>query len=260
VNFNGKRILVTGSTMGIGRATAECFHSAGAAVAINGRTGKAVAQAIAEIGAKGGKDRLVAAPADLGTEAGCHACVAAAVGALGGLDCLVNNTGICPLAHLRDVTEAHWDEVMAVNLTSAMLCTQAALPALRQVHGNVVMVASAAGLIAGPTDSFVYAISKAAMIGMTKALALELAPENIRVNAVCPGYINTPMVRAENEASGGQIERFISRAVPLRRIGSMEECASIILYAASSTAGYCTGSILVDDGGLMANGSWGGKA
>lgn len=260
MNFSGKRILVTGSTMGIGRTTAECFHSAGARVAINGRTAKAVTQAIAEIGEKGSSDRLVAAPADLGTQAGCHSCVETAIAALGGLDVLVNNAGICPLAHLTDITESHWDQVMAVNLNSAMFCTLAALPALRAAHGNIVIIASAAGLMAGPTDSFVYAISKGAMIGMTKALALELAPENIRVNAVCPGYINTPLVRAENEATGGLIERFISRAVPLQRVGTMEECVSIILYAASDEAGYCTGSILVNDGGCMANGSWGGKS
>jgi NAD(P)-dependent dehydrogenase (short-subunit alcohol dehydrogenase family) len=92
---------------------------------------------------------------------------------------------------------------------------------------------------------------------MTKTLALELAPDNVRVNCLCPGYIDTPLVRAENEATGGQINRFISKSTPLGRIGTVRECASSILYLASSEASYCTGTILVNDGGCAANGSWG---
>ncbi len=253
MNFKGKKILVTGSTTGIGRGAAEMFLEAGATVVINGRTDAAVAKAVTELG-----PRALPVAGDVATVAGCCDVVQRAIAALGGLDCLVNNVGICPLSRLMDVTEEHWDQVIDVNLRSALFCTKFALPTLRQSNGNVVMVASVGGITAGPTDSFVYAISKGAMIQMTKGLALELAPSNVRVNAVCPGYIDTPMIQAENEATNGQIHEFIRNVVPLRRIGTVREIASAILYLASDYASYAIGTILVYDGGCAANASWGG--
>ena len=252
--LEGKRVLVTGSTNGIGYGGAQLFLEAGARVAVNGRSPEAVGKTIAALGG----EQLVGAPGDLRTVGGCREVVRTAIEALGGLDCIVNNVGICPLAYLMDVTEEHWDEVMDVNLRSAFFCTQAALPALRSTRGNVVMVGSIAGLCAGPTDSFVYAISKGGLINMTRALALELAKDGVRVNCVCPGYTDTPMVRAEDQATGGQIFRFIERSVPLGRLCSVRECASAILYLASDEAAYVTGTILVNDGGCTANSGWGG--
>lgn len=254
MDFSGKRVLVTGSTMGIGRGAAEMFLEAGATVAINGRSRDSVAQVVAELASP----RAVPVPGDVHTVAGCRSIVTDALARLGGLDVLVNNVGICPLRYMMDVTEEHWDEVIAVNLRSAFFCTQFALPELRRSRGNVVMVASVAGLAAGPTDSFVYAISKGALVNMTRGLAIELAPEGIRVNAVCPGYIDTPMIQAENAATAGQVHAFISRATPLGRVGSVRECAGSILYLASGLAAYCTGTLLVNDGGCIAAGSWGG--
>lgn len=254
MNFSHKRVLVTGSTMGIGRGAAEMFLEAGATVAINGRQPAAVAQSVAELATP----RALEVAGDLGTVEGCRSVVGRAAERLGGLDVLVNNVGICPLSYLMDVTEEHWDQVMAVNLRAAFFCTQFALPELRRSRGNIVMVASVAGLAGGPTDSFVYAISKGGLINMTRGLALELAADWVRVNAVCPGYIDTPMIQAENAATGGQVHAFIRSATPLRRLGSVRECASSILYLASELAGYCTGAILVNDGGCIAAGSWGG--
>jgi NAD(P)-dependent dehydrogenase (short-subunit alcohol dehydrogenase family) len=254
MDFQGKRVLVTGSTMGIGRTAAEMFLEAGAAVAINGRSPETVAKVVGEFRT----ERAVAAAGDVSTVEGCRAIVCAATGLLGGLDVLVNNAGICPLAYPMDVTEEHWDLVMAVNLRAPMFCTIAALPALRESKGNIVMVASVGGLCAGPTDSFVYAISKGALINMTRTLALELVSDGIRVNAVCPGYIDTPMVQAENAATGGQIYDFVDRTVPMGRIGTLRECASGILYVASDAATYMTGSVFVNDGGCAAASSWGG--
>jgi len=256
MDFSGKRVLVTGSTSGIGRAAAEMFHAAGAHVAINGRTPEAVSNAIREIG---GDNRLVSAHGDVGTTRGCEAVVAAAIEVLQGLDCLVNNVGIGPLSRMTEVTEAHWDEVIAANLRSAMFCTKAAVRALRASKGSIIMVSSAAGLMAGPTDSFVYSVSKAGLVGMARSLALELAADNVRVNCVCPGYINTPFLQAENEATDNSINRFVQASTPLGRMGTVRECASAILYFASDGAGYCTGSTLVNDGGCYANASWGTK-
>ena len=254
MNFNGKRVLVTGSTTGIGRGAAEMFLEAGATVAVNGRKDEVVAQAVRELGSS----RALGVAGDVGTVAGCERVVGHAIELLGGLDVLVNNVGICPLSYMMDVTEDHWDEVIAVNLRSALFCSKFALAALRRSRGNIVMVASVAGLCAGPTDSFVYAISKGGLVNMTRGLAIELAPDAVRVNAVCPGYIDTPMISAENAATGGQVHAFIRNTTPLRRLGSVRECASSILYLASDLAGYCTGSILLNDGGCVAGGSWGG--
>jgi len=254
MDFSGKRVLVTGSTMGIGRTAAEMFIEAGASIAINGRKADTVTATIAELATS----RAVPAPGDLGTLEGCRDVVHRAVERLGGLDVLVNNAGICPLNYLMDVTEEHWDQVIAVNLRSAFFCSQAALPALRRSGGNIVMVASVAGLAAGPADSLIYAISKGGLVQMTRGLAVELAPDGVRVNAICPGYIDTPMIQAENAATGGQVSAFVSKTTPLGRLGTVRECAASILYLASSLAGYCTGTLLVNDGGCMAAGSWGG--
>jgi NAD(P)-dependent dehydrogenase (short-subunit alcohol dehydrogenase family) len=254
LDLSGKRVLVTGSTTGIGRGAAEMFLEAGAIVAINGRKASVVEEAVGEMGGK----RLVAVPGDVGTVAGCRAIVDRAVAGLGGLDVLVNNAGICPLAYPMDVTEEHWDTVMAINLRAPLFLTRYSLPELRKSKGNVVMVASAAGLAAGPTDSFVYAVSKGGLVNLTRALAVELAPEGVRVNALCPGYIDTPMVQEENAATHGQIYEFINRSVPMERVGTVRECASSIVYRAAPEASYCTGAILTNDGGCLANGSWGG--
>ncbi len=254
MDFSGKRVLVTGSTMGIGRGAAEMFLAAGAMVAINGRKEAAVAAAVAELATS----RAVAVPGDVHTVAGCSGIVTRAIEALGGLDVLVNNVGICPLSYLMDVTEEHWDEVIAVNLRAAYFCSKFALPELRRSRGNIVMVASIAGLTAGPTDSFAYAISKGGLVNMTRGLAIELAPDGVRVNAVCPGYIDTPMIQAENAATGGQVHDFIRRATPLGRVGTVAEGASSIVYLASELASYCTGTILSNDGGCSAAASWGG--
>ena len=134
LDFTSKRVLVTGSTMGIGRGAVEMFLESGAQVAVNGRNPDTVATAIEEMGEKG----LVAAPGDVGTIEGCRAVVDAAIAGLGGLDVLVNNTGICPLARVGEITEEHWDEVINVNLRSALFCAKFAMPELRKSKGNVV--------------------------------------------------------------------------------------------------------------------------
>ena len=253
MDFSGKRVLVTGSTTGIGRGAAEMFHAAGARVAINGRNPETVARTISEMGGDG----LVAAPGHVGSVEGCSKIVDAAVRALGGLDCLVNNVGIGPVGRMMDISEAHWDETIAVNLRPALFCTKAALPALRASQGSVVMISSMCGLVAGPPDGLVYSVTKAGLVAMTKSLAIELAPDNVRVNCLCPGYIDTPMVQAENRLTEGQLYRAVSEFTPLGRIGTVRECASAILYLASEDARYCTGSVLSNDGGCVANASWG---
>jgi len=255
MDFSGKRVLITGSTSGIGLATAEMFHAAGARVAINGRTEEAVKGAIRGLGGT----NFVAAAGNLATVKGCESVIATAIDGLGGLDCLVNNAGAGPLSRMAVVTEAHWDEVIDLNLRSAMFCTKAALKALRESKGSIVMVSFTGALMAGPTENFVYSVSKAGLIGLSRSLAIELAVDNVRVNCVCPGYIDTPVSRDRNKATDSSIERFVRASAPLGRLGTMRECAASVLYLASDDAGYCTGSTLVNDGGCYANASWGTK-
>ena len=245
-DFSGKRVLITGGTRGIGRATADAFIAAGARVAINGRSADATAKIAAEIGG-------IAAPGDVASATDCKRFVTAAAGALGGLDVLVTSAGIGPYGPMEEVGEALWDSTLDINLKGTFFCTQAALPHLRQSKGNVVFVASDAGLI-GEAGLAIYCASKGGVVNLTRALALELAPE-IRVNCVCPGYVDTDMVRrdvieASNDPAG--TERKLAAAAPLQRIGKPAEIATSILYLASPSAKFITGSALQIDGGTTA--------
>ena len=256
MDFTGKRVLITGSTTGIGRACARLFHAAGAAVAIHGPVRGDVDRTIEELGIQ----RLVPAIGDVASVAGCNSIVDTAVAGLHGLDILVNSSEVASRARPTEVSEADWDLVMGANLRSAMFCSKAALPALRASRGNIVMVATVAALVAGPTDRFLYATSKAGLIGMTRNLSIELAPDGIRVNCIAPGFVDTAETRELNAITRGEIDRFVGASVPLGRLGTERECASAILYLASESAGYCTGTILVTDGGSHANASWGTRS
>lgn len=256
MNLAGKRALVTGSTMGIGHAAIRGLLDAGARVAVHGRSIERVRKAVERLGRPG---RAVAVHGDVGDADACRQLVEDAVARLGGLDFLVCNAGIGDLSYPEDVTEEHWDKVFNVNCRSGYFLTRHALSALRETRGAVLFVASAAGICAGPTDAYAYAVAKAGLISLARSLAEELAPDGIRVNALCPGYINTPLIEAENAATGGQIHRFVAQATPLRRIGTAIECASAIVYLASDEAAYFTGSLIVNDGGLMVRRSWGGR-
>lgn len=252
----GKRILVTGSTMGIGYAAVEGLLKQGAKVGVHGRD---LSRVQAAIDALGGGDQLVPVVGDVGDLHSCRLMIDDAVAQLGGLDCLVNNAGIGDLSYLEDVSEAHFDRICNVNLRAAFFLTQYALPELKKSRGNVIFTASVTGICAGPTDSFVYAAAKGGMISLGQSLALELAPQGVRVNVLCPGYIDTPLIAAENKACDGQIYKFVEECVPLSRIGTMEECASTIVYLASDQAAYFTGSVVYNDGGCVAARTWGGR-
>ena len=251
LDFSDKRVLVTGGTRGIGRAAVVAFLNAGARVAVNGRTDASTGSAITALG---GTARLVPAPGNVATEAGCKAIVAAAIAGLGGLDILVNCAGVGEAAKIEDVTEAFWDHMLGVNLKGAFFCTRWALAALREAKGNVVNLASDAGLMGDLGAGAVYSASKGGLVNMTRARALELAPE-VRVNSVCPGFVDTDMVRRdyiERAADPVATERALMSYAPMKRIATPEEIASAILYLASDHARYVTGSALQIDGGTTA--------
>lgn len=251
LDFTDRRVLVTGGTRGIGRATVAAFLGAGARVAVNGRSAQSTTTAIAALG---GSARLIPAPGDVATEGGCRAIVAAAIQGLGGLDILVNCAGVGDTAKVEDVTEAFWDDMLAVNLKGAFFCTRWALASLREARGNVVNLASDAGLMGDLGAGVVYSASKGGLVNMTRAMALEFAP-TVRVNSVCPGYVDTDMVRRDYIDKADDpvaAERAIMDYAPMKRIATPDEIASAILYLASDHARYVTGSALQIDGGTTA--------
>ena len=247
-DFAGKRVLVTGGTRGIGRATVAAFLAAGARVAVNGRSEVSTRQVAAAVGAN-----AVAAPGDIASAEACRALVQKAAEELGGLDVLVNCAGIAKGGPVEQVTEALWDATLDTNLKGTFFCTQAALPFLRQSKGNVVNLASDAGLI-GEIGLAVYCASKGGVVNLTRALALELAPD-VRVNCVCPGYVDTDMVRRDvidASADPKATEAALAASAPLNRIAAPEEIAAAILYLASGAARFMTGAALQIDGGTTA--------
>jgi NAD(P)-dependent dehydrogenase (short-subunit alcohol dehydrogenase family) len=244
-DFTGKRVLVTGGARGIGAAAALAFRARGAAVAVGARGLESFDAFVARHGARG----FVAAPGDMRDRHGAHAVVEAAVRVLGGLDVLVNSAGIFTEVAIADVSQAHWDETLAVNLAGTFFCSQAALPALETAGGNIVNVASDAGVVGYPNGA-VYSASKGGVVNLTRAMAVELA-RRVRVNCVCPGNVETDMISAAARASG-DAERYLKEArgrAPMGRMAKPEEVAAAILYLASDDAGFTTGAALVVDGG-----------
>jgi NAD(P)-dependent dehydrogenase (short-subunit alcohol dehydrogenase family) len=249
MSFENKAVLITGSTRGIGLATARAFLNEGARVAINGQTRGSVERAIAELGV--GK-RLFATPGSVGSPEGCNELVARAIAHMDGLDVLVNNAGVYEIASMQSSDEPLWDSIMDVNVKGTFFCSRAALQSLKAARGTIVNVASVCGL-AGYADTTVYCASKGAVVNMTRAMAMELAPD-VRVNCVCPATVDTEMGRKNFEPG---LDLALARKTagaekPLKRIAVVEEVAAAILYLASDQAGFITGAALPLDGGMTA--------
>lgn len=249
MDFTQKRVLVTGSSRGIGFEIAKAFLAAGARVAINGATQQSVSAAIGKLG---DRDRTIAAPGNIGTVAGCESVVGTAIEAFGGLDILVNNAGVGAGRPIAACDEAMWDAHADVNLKGVFFCCRAAIPELRKSQGNIVNIASDAGLMGVPGIT-VYCGTKGGVVNMSRAMALEIAPD-VRVNCVCPGYVDTDMVRESSNKKADPAaawQKMVDYA-PLKRIGSPEEIAHAVLYLASYQARFITGTALAIDGGTTA--------
>ena len=253
MDFTNKRVLITGSSRGIGRAAAEVLLAAGAMVTINGRTEASTRDGIEALGAS---VRLIAAPGDVATVAGCDAIISVAADAMGGIDILVNAAGVATFVSVEESTEALWDATVNTNLKGTFFCCRAALPHLTASRGNIVNVGSDAGLI-GERGLSVYGASKGGVVNLTRVLALELAPD-VRVNCVCPGNVDTDMLRRdyiEQTDNPAAAEAQIIASAPLNRIAAPLEIGKAIAYLASDDAVFVTGSILSIDGGTTAGNS-----
>jgi NAD(P)-dependent dehydrogenase (short-subunit alcohol dehydrogenase family) len=251
MEFAEQRVLVTGATRGIGHSTARAFLASGARVAVNGRTEDSVARAIDSLG---GGDRLISAPGDISSADVCETMVNDAVGELGGLDVLVNNAGVYFRGSMADTDETTWDYVFDANVKGLFLCSRAGLSALRASQGNIVNVASEAGLV-GYAHSTAYCASKGAVVNLTRSMAIELAPQ-IRVNCVCPGVIVTDLSRAGFAIDGDEAAGLREQEgnYPVGRLGTPEEVAKAIMYLASADAGFVNGIALPIEGGATAGG------
>lgn len=250
IDYDGKAALITGAGRGLGLAIAAALHRDGAAVALNDRTPEAVAAAIRRLG---GGPRLLAAPADLAAPGGPERAVDLALAGLGGLDLLVNNAAVNVEAPIEATDEAHWDRHLAVVLKAAFFCTRRALEALAARRGTVINIASELGLHA-IADNVAYVAAKHGLVALTRAMAIELAPQGIRVNALCPGTMDTELMRDCAAASGDPAAyyRRFEAYHPLRRLASPEEIADFVLCLASPAAAYMTGSAVAIDGGSTA--------
>jgi NAD(P)-dependent dehydrogenase (short-subunit alcohol dehydrogenase family) len=249
--LDGKVAIVTGGASGFGRATVELFAREGARVVVvdlDEPRGSAVVDGLGEAA------RLVIG--DVSTFATAEAAVAAARDELGGLDVLVNNAGIVQGddRDTWDTTEDKWDTVLQVNLRSVFVCSKAAIPVmLERRGGSIVNVASIAASVC--TGGAAYAASKGAILSYTRHTARELARRGVRMNAVSPGFMRTPMTTGEREGldEAAQEERVAGFAshLPMKRMGAMGDIADAILFLASDEASYITGQELIVDGGYV---------
>ncbi len=241
--------LVTGGTRGIGRAIAEAFLREGARVVLTGRNAEAAEAAAAALVQATGREEgaAVGLAADLSTADAATACVAAAVEQLGGrLDILVNNAGLTRDTMALRLNEEAWDAVLDTDLKAVFFCAQAALrPMLKARRGRIVNLSSVVALT-GNAGQCNYAAAKAGVLGLTRALAREVASRNITVNAVAPGFVETDMTAGLSQ----EIRDRAIAAIPLGRIAQPAEIAEAVLFLASDKAAYITGQCLSVNGGL----------
>ena len=263
--FDGKSVIVTGGALGMGGDTALEFAREGASVTVADINEEAGARAVAVINdATDGRGLFV--HADVSQASDCRRVVDEAVRAYGGVDVLFSNVGIQPADsyfNVEGTSEELWDRIIGVNLKSRFLMAKYTIPEMRKRGGGVIINnASVQGLQSMPGVP-AYAASKGGDLSLTRQMALDYAAENIRVVAICPGTIDTEMVREIARREGGDIEERLAeygKSHPMGRIGTGKDIADAVLFLASEKASFITGSYFLVDGGYMAQGSWAGGA
>jgi len=240
-DLTGKTALVTGASGGIGGAIAQALHGAGATVALSGTRTAPLEALAAALGS-----RAHVTPCNLSDLAAVDALPKTAAEAMGGLDILVNNAGITRDQLFMRMSDADWDDVLAVNLTASFRLSRAVLRGMMKARwGRIIGITSIVGTTGNPGQAN-YAAAKAGMVGMSKSLAYEVATRNITVNCIAPGFIGTAMTEALNE---DQQEKILGQ-IPAGRIGTADEVAAAALFLASPAAGYITGQTIHVNGGM----------
>ena len=254
LGLTGKVVLISGGTSGIGLAAAQLFLQEGACAAIMARDAARGEDVLRQLRrAHDAAEDVIFISGDVTSAADCARAVREARAYFGHIDVLVNAAGIYEEGALEDLSEERLDAVLATNVKGTILLAQAALPALKETKGNIVNVASDAG-VHGNYFAAAYCASKGAVVLFTRALALETASFGVRVNAIAPGDILTPMTQAQLDCAADPVQalREMASVYPLGRIGTAEEAASLIVYLASARAAFQTGAIYGIDGGLTA--------
>jgi len=240
-DLSGKMALVTGASGGLGGAIARALHRQGAHLALSGTRRDALEALASELG-----ERAHVLPCDLSDSSAVEALVPAAEAAMGRLDVLVNNAGVTRDNLFMRMKDGEWDTVISVNLTAAFRLARASLKGMiRRRHGRIIAITSVVGVTGNPGQGN-YAAAKAGLIGMSKALAAEVASRGITVNCVAPGFIASPMTDALDEKQRAAI----LAGVPIGRLGAASDIGAAVTYLASEEAGYITGQTLHVNGGM----------
>jgi 3-oxoacyl-[acyl-carrier protein] reductase len=245
MNLSGRVALVTGASQGIGRACALKLAESGATVAVAARNQEKLNELVQQIAGSGGK--AAAFPMDVAEEDQIKTACKAVIGQFGKIDILVNNAGITRDQLVMRMKRADWDAVLNTNLTSAYLCIQQAIGSmLKQRWGRIISITSVFGQM-GQAGQANYASSKAGLIGLTMAMAREVASRNITCNAVAPGFIETAMTSMLSE----DFKQNAVKMIPLGRVGTPEDVANAVAFLASEEASYITGHVLNVNGGML---------
>ncbi|MFQ3663171.1 MAG: SDR family oxidoreductase [Chloroflexaceae bacterium] len=247
IRLDGKIALVTGGGSGIGAASCLAFAQAGAAVAVAGRNPARAAAVAAAIEARGG--RAIAVTGDVSRSGDVQAMIATTVASFGGLDILFNNAGVSPSGSVTAISEEDWDACLAINLRSVFLGARYAVPELQRRGGGVILNTAGTFGLRPVREKAAYSAAKAGVINLTRAIALDYAHDNIRCNAICPGYVNTPLNEGLPVA---ERDAFLARTQPLPGVIGPDEVASLALYLACDAARMITGQVFVIDGGQQA--------
>jgi 3-hydroxybutyrate dehydrogenase len=257
--LSGRSAIVTGSTSGIGRSIAQFFAREGANVMLNGFGDAKEIESLRVSIAKDSGAKAIYHPADMSKPAEITAMVRAAEAELGAVDILVNNAGIQHVAPVDEFPPEKWDAIIAINLTSAFHATRAVLPGMKKRQwGRVINIASAHGLVASPNKS-AYVAAKHGIVGFTKTVALEVAEAGVRCNAICPGFVLTPLVQRQiddlakqHNISADAAKGMILAPQPTREFVTIEEIAAMALYLAGEWAAQINGASISIDGGWTA--------
>ena len=247
-NLTGKIALVTGGNSGIGRAAADAFAASGATVVVAARRQREGEAVVAEIAAAGGQAEFV--QSDVSRAAEVEALTTSIVARYGRLDCAFNNAGVYRGGPVHEFSEEDWDTVCNINLKGVFLCVKYQVAQMLKQGGGAIVNNSSIYGVSAAAYSTAYSASKHGVSGLTRAVALEVATRNIRVNAVCPGFTRTPMTEAalDDEIDGAQIMNIS----PMKRAGQPGEIAAAVVWLCSDAASFVTGQTLAIDGGVVA--------